>query len=136
MCKIKNVPITGRYQNPHFGNRADFCMVGVINAINAESDCVTVASCCGHFQPGHIPYITVVMPPHRIPEIKKFVMEILGWDVGSVSVWNDLPDFFIDQLGADWLKGKVYAGFYNMTDEQNSDMDFCHTWSEDELQVA
>lgn len=136
MCLIRNVPITGRYQNEKFGNEADFCMVGVINAINAEEDCVTVASCCGHGNLSHIPYITVVMPQHRIPEIKQFLIEVLGWDVASVSVWNELPDFFLEQLGSDWLTGKVYAGFYNMADQDNSDLDFCYTWRVNDFQVA
>lgn len=136
MCQIRDVPIKGSYQNHHFGHHADFCMVGVINAINGEADCATVASCCGHSIPGHVPYITVILPAHRINEVKEFVVELLGWDVISVSMWKGFPEDSLTQLGARWLEGKVYVGYYNMTDEYNSDTDFCYTWSDDEIQVA
>lgn len=136
MCHIRNTPISGRYQSPHFGHHADFCMVGVIKSINNEQDCTTVASCCGHHDSSEIPYITVVLPPKRIPGIKSFLSDVLGWSDVSVNIWNDLPDMFVSQMGENWLVGKVYAGFYNMTDEDNPGDYFCYVWREDGLQMA
>lgn len=136
MCQIKNYPIKGRYQNPTFGFHADFCMVAVINSINNQSDCVTVASCCGHGDSDYSPYITVVQPKSKIKEIKDYLIEILGWDVVSVSIWHDLPDSLVGQMGRNFAKDKVYVGYYNLSDEENSEYDFCYTWSDNDLQMV
>jgi hypothetical protein len=111
-------------------------MVGVINAINADPDCVTVASCCGHNSSRVFPYITIVQPESKIKEIKAYLTEVLGWDVVSISMWNEVPDSLINQMGHKFIENKVYVGYYNMSDEINPDTNFCYTWSEDDLQVA
>lgn len=144
MCNIKNFPIYGKYQNPNFGHHADFCMVGVIRAINHEPDCATVASCCGHggyrgsIKPDFTayPYITVVQPKNKIKYIRDYLLDVLGWDEISISVWDELPESFVSQMSHSFCKDKVYVGYYNMADEENGSQEFCHIWSEDDLQVA
>jgi hypothetical protein len=119
VCQLKNASIKTRYRNPHFNQGVDHCMVSTLVKLNRLDYVATVASCCGHGGKNAIPYLTTLQPRSRIEEVKDLISTSLGWKHIRVFIWKDLPPESILQLG-EFIKGKIYCGFYDMNIEGNS----------------
>jgi len=136
MCQRKSSPIKAKYHNSFFGDHADHCLVGVISHINNDEEFTTVASCCGHGKKRSVPYITVIQPRSRIREVKSFLEGTLGWKDLGIIIFRDLPDDAWDQLGDDFMVGKVYVGYYAGAKYLDVvELDNSETWRGDDIQM-